>query len=318
MFTRTLRALSLVTLAVVGTLVACSAPETEEAEQGLTNLSEIKKPVLLKKLEFLGSVKAISVVDVDSTEGAGTLGELDRRLAADTEATRWSAAAGDTLAPRVIEVEMADGRTGYVATREWKKESDASRIASALTLVVPPRGLGDTFAYAESHDSKKDAFSEESNLYLLDDAFTKVDHSVLDTKSEASRGAAVVQAFQGQLRLATNSDASADAGSESEPSTECSVCANGLLGVKLVGVAAAYATGTGAATTACALVGIPTAELAGIACHVIVVALSTAAALPLAFDDRAGVCNYVTHDLLGMHPLCRHTDTVTPISILGQ
>jgi len=87
-------------------------------------------------------------------------------------------------------------------------------------------------------------------------------------------------------------------------SESCSLCANGLLAAKLVGVVAAFATGTGAATAACALVGIPTAEVGGVACHLIVGALGLASQIPSGFTAREGLCNEISNGILGMAPVC--------------
>lgn len=297
---------SLAGLAVVAA-VGCSSPDAGDTAQGTDDLVAVKKPELLKKLEVLGAVKTIDVLEGTDDEARRAVAELDERTAADGDATRWIDGAGEPATPRVVKLGMEDGQSGVLVTREWKRSSERSSVASAFTLVVPPSGRGAPFVFAERHEVKTGAFSEDSTLYLLEDgAFSKVDHTVLDT-STVDTSTTAAQTFTG-LHIETDT-------SGSSPSWGCSICANGLLAAKLVGVASMYATGTGAATAACALVGIPTAELGGIACHVVVVALSSAAALPLDFEGRAGVCNYVSHELLGAKPICSQTTASTPIDV---
>jgi hypothetical protein len=105
-------------------------------------------------------------------------------------------------------------------------------------------------------------------------------------------------------------------GLQSGSSVSCDLCANGLLVAKIVGVGAAYAYGTGAATAVCALVGIPTAEVGGVACHLITLAVSSAALLPWSFADRAADCNYVSSTVLGMNPVCANepSPATAPVS----
>jgi hypothetical protein len=98
----------------------------------------------------------------------------------------------------------------------------------------------------------------------------------------------------------------------------CALCADGLLAAKLIGIGAAYATGTGAATAVCALVGIPTAEAGGVACHLVVVAVSTAALLPWDFNSRASDCNYVSSTVLGMNPVCANAPSPATPPIMSS
>jgi hypothetical protein len=90
-------------------------------------------------------------------------------------------------------------------------------------------------------------------------------------------------------------------------SASCALCADGLLALHYTGLIALTAVGTGAATAVCALVGIPTAEVGGVACHLIVAAVGfSASQIPSDAQGRANMCNSIDQDItLGaVPPIC--------------
>jgi hypothetical protein len=202
----------------------------------------------------------------------------------------FQAAGGYTFNPATAEQQNVDSNAGNVPITPYDGGADGS--------AAPPSADG---ASPEAASGTEDAATEDAVA-----EGGAADGGAADGESE-SDGGAMGQAVQGNLSGSLRTQGLLSNGT----TDSCALCADGLLAAKLLGVAAAYATGTGAATAVCALVGIPTAEVGGVACHIVVVAVSTAALLPWNFDARAGDCNYVSHTVLGMNPICANVASPT-------
>ena len=272
-------------------VVACSSSAVDDGQEAKAPITVVSRDDLNAKLDVLTTAQSVSVVDAKGDDGRADLAALEKSIEDDADAPRWIAAAGTEGSPHIVRVTLENGQKVELVTREWQTGStDAPTSRSALTLVRP--AIGEVFTYAERHEYTGNV--DKASLYLLDSsALKQVSSSTFDPAQTTST-----------TRSLNFLTANVDAGATSGHSLSCSACANALLVAKLAGVVAAYGLGTGAATAVCAIVGIPTAEAGGLVCHLVVVAVSAAMTLPMSFDDRASVCNTISHDILGAPYVC--------------
>lgn len=298
-------------------VAACSTSDADsESTDSSQAMTQIERKKLDDKLAFLTAEKtSLEPIDATSTEGKDALAKLAAAMGDDPDVDTWIKNAGTEAEPHLSNVTFKDGGHAQLVTREWLVgDAKSPKARSALVYVVPPKG--EPFTYGERHRYFGNV--DKSTLFVLDKGagLRPIDSSTFDpSQIKVSSNGDVSP--KSNLQILGNEPAAAATSSEEKAknSLACVACADVLLVAKVLGVGAAYSTGTGASTVICGIVGIPTAEVAGPACHLLIVALSSAMLLPWTFDERAGVCGWVSHEVLGLPNICPNQKTVAPAQV---